>query len=131
MIKISKKAKYGLRVMIYLAKNKGRICSTREISQKEKIPFDYLEKIFSELKKAKLVTAKKGVKGGYFLAKNPKEIKIAEIIKVLEGERPLVECLKYSCQREKSCLAKKFWKRLNKVFANFSNSISLATLIKK
>ena len=53
-MKISKKAQYGLRAMVYLAKNslKDKVCPTREISEKENIPFDYLEKIIVELEKA-------------------------------------------------------------------------------
>ena len=49
-MQISIKARYGLRAMVYLAKV-GRTCSVKEISQKENIPFDFLEKIISRLEK--------------------------------------------------------------------------------
>ena len=74
-MRVSKKTQYGLRAMVYLAKysSKEKICPLKEISQKEDIPFDFLEKIISELQTARLVKAKKGVQGGYFLTKHPKK----------------------------------------------------------
>jgi Rrf2 family protein len=128
-MKISKKTQYGLRAMVYLAKQKGKICSLREISKKERIPFNFLEKIFSKLETKNLISSKKGKKGGYFLAKAPEKIKIGEIINTLEGEKPLVKCLESFCPREKKCLAKNFWKKLNYVTKPALNSITLSDLI--
>jgi len=62
-MKISKKSQYGLRAMVYLAKNFGKKkrLSLKEISEKENIPFDFLEKIMSQLEKVKLVLSSKNV----------------------------------------------------------------------
>jgi len=130
-MKISTKSQYGLRAMIYLAKNKDRICSLTEISKKEKISFDYLEKIFLKLEKAGLVRSKKGPLGGYYLAKNPKKIKIGEIISALEKNIFLVKCLDEICPQQSKCLAKNFWKKLNDNIQKTLNSITLANLLKK
>ena len=64
-MRFSTKSQYGLRALVLLAKNQ-KVLSLKEISQKEGIPFDYLEKIFSKLKKAKIVGAKKGIKEDIF-----------------------------------------------------------------
>lgn len=117
--------------MIYLAKYKERTCSLREISEKEDIPFNFLEKIILKLEKASLVRAKKGVNGGYFLAKNLKEIKIYQIIKSLDGKINLVNCLSNFCPRSDKCLARGFWQKINKIISSALNSVSLADLIKK
>jgi len=130
-MKISTKSQYGLRAMVYLAKNKNKICPLKEISNREGISFDYLEKIISKLEKFGLVKAKKGVQGGYFLAKKPSKIKIGEIIKTLEKEIFLVKCIKNFCPREKNCLAKNFWRKIQKVLISALNSITLSDLIKK
>lgn len=116
--------------MVYLVKSKKEIVPLKEISQKEGISFDYLEKIISKLEKAELVKAKKGIYGGYFLAKSPRKIKIGEIIRTLEGETVLVKCLKYFCSKEKKCLTKNFWKKLNKAINSALNSVALADLIR-
>ncbi len=119
--------------MVYLAKEKEKIISLGKIAKAEGIPFDFLEKIFSQLEKAGLVRAKKGAQGGYFLRKKPKKIKIKEIIGTLEGKKTLVECLspkKYFCSREKKCLTKIFWQKFQKIIDSALNSIVLADLIK-
>ncbi len=129
-MRFSTKSQYGLRALVLLAKNQ-KVLSLKEISQKEGIPFDYLEKIFSKLKKAKIVGAKKGIGGGYFLRKKPEKIKLSEIILTLERDDPFVKCLKGYCPKSKSCLTKNFWHNLNKAIRSFLNSLTLADLIKK
>lgn len=130
-MKISKKTQYGLRAMIYLARQRNKICSLREIAKKESIPFDFLEKIILKLEKSGLVKAKKGIEGGYFLAKKPEKIRISQIIETLEGQTPLVSCLKYFCPREKKCLARNFWQKLQNSVNSVLNSLTLADFIKK
>ena len=124
--------------MVYLANPqlKNRVCPLKKISQDEGIPFDFLGKIFSKLGKANLVGAKKGSQGGYFLIKNPEKIRISEIIKVLEGTIAPVLCIakekevKFFCPREKKCLAKNLWRKIQETLNLTLNSITLADLIK-
>jgi len=131
-MRISKKTQYGLRAMVYLAnpRLKNKISPLKKISQDEGIPFDFLEKIFSRLEKANLVKAKKGAQGGYFLAKVPEKIKIGEILEALNEEINLVRCFRYFCPREKKCLTKNFWQKLNKFLISTLNSVKLSDLIK-
>ena len=132
MFRISTKSQYGLRAMIYLAKCKKEICPLKDISKKEGISFDYLEKIMSVLEKAGLVGAKKGVRGGYFLAKSPSKIKIGQIVRALEGEEGLVKCIagSYRCPRERKCLSRKFWAKIQSSINSVLDSLTLADLIK-
>jgi len=121
--------------MVYLARFKGKICPLKIISEKEGISFDYLEKIISKLEKAGLLLAKKGVQGGYFLAKSPEKIRVREVLRVLEGEISLVRCInkkeKYFCPKKKKCLTRNFWKKIQKTLNNALSSITLADLIKR
>jgi len=137
-MKISKKSQYGLRAMTYLTDvfEKDRICSLREISKKEDISFDYLEKIISKLEKNKLVKSKRGIKGGYCLARSPKKIKVGEIIKILEKTMAPVSCIavskekKYKCPRKKVCKTISVWQKVQDALNSTLNSITLADLIK-
>lgn len=135
MLKISKKSQYGLRAIAYLAKCRDRICPLKEISKKEDIPFEYLGKIVSKLEKSGLLKGKKGVQGGYSLAKSPSKIKLGEIIKSLEGELVLVQCIakaeKCVCPRSRICSTKSFWKKIQDSLNYNLNSLTLADLIKK
>jgi len=128
-MRISKKAEYGLRAMVYLAKNAApkNPCSLKEISQEEEIPFDFLEKIMAELEKAKLVKAKKGVKGGYFLIKNPQKITVADIFIILGDVSVLVGCV--GCPRSRLCSTKEVWQEAQQSLDS-AFSVTLANLIK-
>lgn len=115
--------------MVYLAKHssKEKVCPLKEISEKEGISFDFLEKIISELQEANLVEAKKGVQGGYFLTKEPKEITAGEIVRVLESTVP-VSCL--GCQMARICSTKNVWDKVQDSLDSTLDSMTLADLIK-
>ncbi len=129
-MRFSKKTQYGLRAMVYLAKffAEKKIISLKIISEKEGIPFDYLEKIISELEKAGLVGAKKGVQGGYFLVRKPQKITAGEIVKILEKTTVPLSCL--GCQRTKKCLTKNVWKKVQGSLDAILNSITIKSLAK-
>ena len=133
-MKISTKTQYGLRALIRIANSDKNVVSLKEISEKENIPFDYLEKIISKLQKEGIVKAKRGKNGGYFLPHPPKKIKIKKIIETLEGEWITVKCLSkenFNCPQEKKCLAKNFWQTLKKSIDKILNKITLDDLITK
>ena len=128
-MRVSKKSQYGLRAMVYLAKHykKDRVSPLKEISEKEGMPFDFLEKIISELQEAGLAEAKKGVQGGYFLTKKPKEITAGEIVRVLESTVP-VSCI--GCQMARICSTKDVWEKVQESLDSTLDSMTLADLIK-
>jgi len=130
-MQISKKSQYGLRAMVYLSNlpKKNNIASLKQVSQKEGIPFDFLEKILSELEKAKLVKSKKGVKGGYFLAKKPDKISASDIVMILENKKTPVNCR--FCGRARRCLTKNVWKKIEDVLYQTLDSIKLSDLTNK
>jgi len=129
-MKISNKSRYGLRAMVYLAKNK-KICSIKEISQKENIPFDFLEKIVSKLEKEGLVKSQRGAQGGYFLACPPQEISLGKILKTLEGTIFSISCRKdpFSQRKKKKCPIKKVWEKIQNILTSTLDSITLADII--
>lgn len=131
MVKISKKAQYGLRAMVYLARAslKKEVSSLKKISQAEGISFDFLEKIISSLEKAGLLKSKKGVSGGYFLARSSKKISAGEIVEALEGKIAPVSCA--LCGKSKKCLSKNVWDEVRASLVSTLNSITLYDLLKK
>ena len=130
-MKASKKSQYGLRAMVYLARiaKEKRVCPLKEVSQKEGIPFDFLEKIISELEKEGLVKAKKGVRGGYFLAKPAKEITAGKIVGILEGGIAPVSCV--GCPISRKCSTKSVWSEVQESLDSTLDSITLEDLIKR
>ncbi len=91
---ISKKTKYGLNAVIYLAKefDKGAVLIS-DLAEDEKMPKKFLEAILLELKNRGILQSKKGKGGGYTLAKSPKEITVGEIVRALEGPLAPVSCV--------------------------------------
>ena len=85
-MKLSKKSRYGLRALIDLAVNsRTEQVSLGSIAQRNDISAQYLEHVFSGLRKAHIVKSIKGSQGGYFLEKAPELITVAEIVEALEG----------------------------------------------
>ena len=134
MFKIPKKSQYGLRVMAYLSSRykKQGIFNIKEIAEHENIPFDYLEKIMERLREGKLLKSKKGMNGGYFLSKSPKEIKVKDIIDALEENLSLVTCLDKNtlCGNKSKCVARFVWQKLQNSLDNTLNSIKLTDIAK-
>lgn len=90
---ISTKGMYGLSAMYELAKNKTNSpVQIKEISASADIPQNYLEQLLSKLRKAELVKSVRGSKGGYLLAREAKDIKILDILIVLENDLKICDC---------------------------------------
>ncbi len=125
----SKKAEYGLRAMVFLAKNYPVTKSVREISLAENISAKYLEQLFSKLKQEKIVVSRKGKDGGYTLYRRPSAIKVGQIIEALEGPIKIMNCANKECYSKK-CHSKKVWLILEKQIKQTLNKIKLSELIK-
>ena len=92
-VKISKKAEYGLRALVAIAKRpRAKPVSIQELSDGEGIPLKFLEQILLALKNAGVLVSKRGVGGGYRLAKEASQITIGEVLETMDGPlRPLVD----------------------------------------
>ena len=134
---LSKKTKYGLKALLYLAKDTqghpvpiGRISASENISQK------FLESILLDLRKYGLLGSKKGKSGGYYLLKPASEIKMTEVIRVLEGPIAMVSCVSLNfyepcsdCEDEESCSIRKLMLQVrDKALEVYRNS-TLADLL--
>lgn len=91
---LSKKTKYGLKALTFIARNKGDMpVQVAEIAKNEQIPQKFLESILLTLRKAGVLGSKKGKHGGYYLRKEPSEILMTEVMRVLEGPIAMVPCV--------------------------------------
>lgn len=107
---ISKKTQYAFQALMYLAqKQSDEPVLIAEISKKKKIPLKFLENILLEMKKADILDSKKGKGGGYYFKKSPKNIPLAEVMRLLDGPIALLPCVSLNfyerCKNcdEKSC----------------------------
>jgi Rrf2 family protein len=85
-MKISRKALYAIRAMIYVASIKdSHLCTISEIAEKEDIPREYIAKILNELTRSGFLVSYRGVQGGYKLKKNRSDITFLEIVEAVQG----------------------------------------------
>ncbi len=102
---LSKKSQYAFKALTYLATkyNEGPVLIS-EISKKKKVPLKFLENILLELKKAGILDSKKGKGGGYFLKKEPSKVKVAQVIRLVNGPIAMLPCVSlYFYERCKNC----------------------------
>lgn len=112
---LSKKTQYAFKALTFIAERKkeGPVLIA-EIAQKKKIPLKFLENILLELRKAGLLESKKGKGGGYFFKVEPKDIRLAQVMRLIEGPIALLPCVSLNFyQKCKDCDEKKCG--LNKV----------------
>ncbi len=95
MLKLSKKTEYALMAVRYLAiHSNGRQITAKEISGKVDIPYELLAKVLQTLNKKRIVQSVQGIKGGYTLMRDPSLIPLIEIIKAIEPNYQITDCLK-------------------------------------
>ena len=104
-MRITNKGEYGLRIAMRLARNyhNGEPTTTHEIAQIEHLPEEYVQKLLWELLRAGIVESRRGAKGGFVLAKPPREITARQIVWTLEGGIFEVACLRFM-EGEKRCM---------------------------
>src|SRR5215471_17528245 len=91
-MKLSTKTRYGVRAVFDIAyHNSGRPTQARDIARRQEVPLRYLEQIFQELRRANLVDAKRGPKGGYSLARAPERITLGDVLRAVQGPIALLD----------------------------------------
>lgn len=111
-MQITREGDYGIRSILYLARHPfKKISFVNEISEEYKIPRSFLAKILQKLVKAKLVRSYRGVKGGFSLARQAREITVLEVLEAIEGKLVLNICLqdKKKCNFSKHCPTHFLW----------------------
>ncbi len=112
IMSINKATEYSIRALIYMAMNANtQIISKEEICKTQGVTHGFLTKIMQPLIKAGIVKSFRGAKGGFQLAKNPKEITLYEVIKAIDNLLCLNECLlaQGSCKRRELCFMHFIW----------------------
>jgi len=131
-VKLSTRGHYGLLAMVELAKHHGRgPLSLSEIAQAGGLPLAYLEQLFGTLRQAGLVEGTRGAKGGYRLTRDPRQVTVGEVVRVLEGPIGPVDCALEGenpdcCSRSTSCATKDLWQRVREGILEVLDNTSLA-----
>ena len=134
---LSKKTKYGLKAIVYIARQE---CNTpvqiATIAESESISLKYLESILLTLRKSGFLGSKRGKGGGYYLLKSAKDIKVSSLMRILEGPIAMVPCVSLNfyekcddCPDENACAVHNLMLEVRDSTLNIFNNKSLADLI--
>jgi Rrf2 family iron-sulfur cluster assembly transcriptional regulator len=133
-MKLTSKGRYAVMALADLANFKSvNPVPLRDISLRQGISLDFLEQIFSKLKKYNIVKSIRGTNGGYILNKEPKEIKLANILSAVDEEVKTVQCKKESkkgCNSKTTkCITHNLWDELEVHINHFFEQKNLNDLI--
>lgn len=134
-MKLSLRGEYALRALVVLGMNhQETVVPISTISEQQNIPKRFLEQILNDLKSAGVVESRRGVAGGYRLARPPEKITLAQVIRHIEGALAPVSCVsdrfyeKCSCPDEGRCGVRSVMKEVRDAIAKILENFSVADL---
>jgi len=138
-MKINTQIRYGIRALCHISYNSnGNPIQVKDISDREGISPRYIEQIFQKFKKAGIIKSVRGPYGGYYLAKDPSEIRVGDVIRATEGgDFRLVFCdglnknATKTCERLDDCIVQETWEEGSRKLMAYFDSISIKDLCKK
>ena len=127
-----------MRALLVLGLNyDDRVVSIGTISEQQNIPKRFLEQILAELKSAGLVESRRGISGGYRLAKRPDQIPLSSIVRHIEGALAPVSCVsekfyeKCSCPDESRCAIRSVMKEIRDAVVKIAERVTVADLCER
>ena len=131
-MKLSTRTRYGTRALLELALRRGEEpVFLKEIAREQEISLPYLEHIIAPLIAGGIVRSTKGPRGGISLARNPGDIKLIEITRLLEGSLSPVECIDNpgGCTRSSACVTRDVWTKMKEGMDEVLESTTLQDLV--
>ena len=132
-MKLSTRGRYGLKAMFQLALHHGEgPISLNQIAEKQNLSENYLEQLFSILRKEGLLSSVRGAQGGYMLKDSPENITVGTILRALEGNMSPSECAiddNNDCSREDGCATRLVWVKIKDSIDEVIDSITLQDMI--
>lgn len=133
MIRLTKLTDYGIVLMTHLVQHDGRSWVAADLAEETHLPGPTVSKILKLLVRGGLLQSRRGVKGGYLLAKKAAEISVVDVIGALDGPVALTECSDETteeCCYEAVCRVRTHWLQINRVVCEALSSITLEQMAK-
>jgi Rrf2 family transcriptional regulator, cysteine metabolism repressor len=133
-MKLSTRGRYGTRALLELALNEGKgPVSLKDIAQNQAISLQYLEHLITPLIAGGLIKSTRGAKGGIALAKHAPDIKLSDVLLLLEGSNAPVDCVDKPelCLRANKCAARDVWTDVKRAINGVLETISLQELVER
>ena len=131
-MRLSTRGRYGIHAMYDLAVSfKGGPQPLKAIAERQSIPEAYLEQLMAPLRRDGLVKSVRGAQGGYLLSRSPSEITIGQVLRTLEGDLAIIECLieEDACDKADGCPTRKVWKQVRDGLNSVVDGITLQDML--
>lgn len=131
---VSTRGRYGVRALHELARSHGRgPVSLKEIARRQGLSEHYLEQLMGALRRAGLVRSVRGAHGGYLLGREPSDISVGDVLRVLDGPLVPSDCAGHDeavthCGRVEGCVARDIWVKIHDSIRQVVDSITLDDL---
>lgn len=132
MLKLTKKADYGLIALKHLAQaREGQSCSAKEIADRYRIPLPLLSKVLQKLAKSGFLESEQGTNGGYRLKRPPEMVSVLEVVRTIDGPIILTSCFSddNTCDQSSKCSVREPLKKVHESILALLGSISIAALL--
>jgi len=133
-MKLSTKGRYGVRALLDLALHQGEgLILLKDIARRQEVSLPYLEHLITPLIAAGLVKSTRGARGGVLLFKPPSEIKLSEVVELLEGSIAPVDCVNDPkvCHRSAFCVARDVWSEMKDAMSQVLDSTTIQDLVER
>ena len=130
-MKLSTRSRYGTRMLLDIAENSnGKPVSVSEVSKRLGVSVKYLEQLIRPLKRGGYLDSVRGPKGGHMLTKDPSEITVGEVVRLLEGGINLTDCVgdDDACTRSGDCSVRNVWVEATAAMNEILDSITLSQI---
>ena len=133
-MKLSTRGRYGLRALLDLAVHQGEgMVLLKDIARRQEVSLPYLEHLITPLIAGGLVKSTRGARGGVLLVKPPAEVKLTEVVQLLEGSIAPVDCVNDPrvCSRSASCVTRDIWMQIKDAMIQVLDSTTLQDLVER
>lgn len=129
-MKMSSKARYGLYVAVELSKQYERtdVATVSALAQSTGVTEKYLEQIIALMKKADIVSSTRGANGGYKLTDSPDNITVGRVLRAVEDNLEIVDCIHKGCKDKCNCVSRNLWAKLYEHINSYLDTITLKQL---
>lgn len=130
---LTKNSDYAIRALLELARNKNDFLSSRDIAERQKIPYHFLRKTLRKLIKNNFVISKEGISGGFKIARDPGNIGIGKVIETFQGKIQLSECMfrKRLCRNRATCVLRGEIIGIEKVVYDRFHNMTIKRLVRE
>ena len=133
-MKVSTKGDYGVRALVELAHHYGQgPVQSAEIAARQEVPEPYLDQLLTTLRRAGFIRSVRGPQGGHALIREPREVKLSDVMLALEGSLAPLACVDdpQACTKSGGCVQREVWERVRDATLAILESVSIADLASK